>query len=64
MNGNLFALLRSRFPSSASAPFLILRSGRVVTYAEIDDLSARMAAVLRAHAKPGDRVAVQVDKSP
>jgi malonyl-CoA/methylmalonyl-CoA synthetase len=64
MNGNLFALLRSRFPSTVGAPFLILRDGRVVTYAEMDDLSARMAAVLRMRAKPGDRVAAQVEKSP
>ncbi|MDX2144895.1 MAG: malonyl-CoA synthase [Rhodospirillaceae bacterium] len=64
MSGNLFALLRSRFPTEAAKPFLILRDGRRISYGEIDTLSARMARVLRdAGATPGDRVAVQVEKS-
>jgi malonyl-CoA/methylmalonyl-CoA synthetase len=64
MNGNLFALLRSRFPHDLGAPFLILQSGRVVSYGEVDDLSAKLAHVLAdCSARIGDRVAVQVEKS-
>lgn len=65
MTGNLFALLRSRFPPDLTSPFLILRSGRTLSYGDIDTLSAQMANVLNASgAQPGDRVAVQVEKSP
>jgi malonyl-CoA/methylmalonyl-CoA synthetase len=65
MNANLFALLRSRFPKDPAAPLMILRDGRTYTYGEIDTLSAKLANVLTASgAKPGDRIAVQVEKSP
>lgn len=65
MNGGLFDLLRSRFPREASAPCLILKDGRTLGYGEIDTLSAKFANVLSAKgAKPGDRIAVQVEKSP
>ncbi len=61
---SLFDLLRSRFPADLTKPFLILRGGRVLSYGDIDALSARFANVLTASgAKPGDRVAVQVEKS-
>ena len=64
MNGNLFALLRSRFPQNLAAPFLILQSGRVVSYGQIDDMSASFAQVLvECGAQIGDRIAVQVEKS-
>lgn len=58
---SFFALLRSRFP--LQAPFLSAPHGRSWTYGEIDSLSARMASVLRAQARPGDRIAAQVAKS-
>lgn len=59
---NFFALLRSRFP--LDAPCLAIPGGKSWSYGEIDALSARMAgALVAAGAQPGDRVAVQVDKS-
>jgi malonyl-CoA/methylmalonyl-CoA synthetase len=65
MNANLFALLRSRFPKDPNAPLMMLRDGRTYTYGAIDALSARLANALTASgAKPGDRIAVQVEKSP
>jgi malonyl-CoA/methylmalonyl-CoA synthetase len=60
----LFDLLRSRFPADLTKPFLILRDGHVVSYGDIDALSARFANVLTSSgAQPGDRVAVQIEKS-
>lgn len=50
--------------NSASA-FLVLETGRTITYADASDTAARMAAVLVASGvQPGDRVAVQAEKSP
>ncbi len=64
MNGNFFELLRSRWASTPDQTFLQLPGGGEVSYAGIDDRSARMAAVLRSHGvTPGDRVMVQASKS-
>ncbi|MBL8645392.1 MAG: AMP-binding protein, partial [Rhodospirillaceae bacterium] len=64
MSGGLFDLLRGRFPADLSKPFLILRDGRILSYGDIDVLSARMAhALTAAGATLGDRIAVQVEKS-
>ncbi|MSO98427.1 MAG: malonyl-CoA synthase [Rhodospirillaceae bacterium] len=64
MSEGLFHLLRSRFPTDLSKPFLILPNSTVMSYGDIDVLSACMANALAASgAKPGDRVAVQVNKS-
>jgi malonyl-CoA/methylmalonyl-CoA synthetase len=61
---NLFSIFSDRFPDLTS-PFLTTRNGRVFTYADLDALSARLAHVLVAHGvEPGDRVAVQVEKTP
>jgi malonyl-CoA/methylmalonyl-CoA synthetase len=61
---NLFALFQSRFPTDLSAEFLKTETGRVVSFAEIDDVTARYAATMIAlGVQPGDRVAVQVEKS-
>ena len=47
------------------APFLHLLDGRTISYARFLELAARMAgAMAQAGLTPGDRVAVQVDKSP
>ena len=63
MNANLYALLRAHFPESPEQPCLLIPDGRVVHYEELDQASARIAHALAASgAKPGDRVAVQVDK--
>jgi len=65
MNENLFALFESRFPRDRSQPMLLLGSGASISYAEADAGSARYASLLASLGlEPGDRVAVQVEKSP
>ena len=62
---NFYDLLRARFHPAMMKPFLTLQDGRSVTYGEIDALSAKIAgALVGAGARPGDRVLVQVEKSP
>ncbi len=62
---NFFALLKSRYQPAADRAFLSSPSGRTLTYGDIDALSAKIAgALLKTGAKPGDRVLVQVEKSP
>ncbi len=47
-----------------TTPFLVLEDGAVVTHADFLDVAARFAHVLtRAGMSPGDRLAVQVEKS-
>ena len=61
---NLYDLLASRFPAEGAAPCLILPDDRRVSYAELESQSARYGALLvEAGLKPGERVAVQVEKS-
>jgi malonyl-CoA/methylmalonyl-CoA synthetase len=65
MNGNLYALFESRFPADRDQALLMLESGASLSYAEADAGSARIAAHFRDRGlDPGDRVAVQVEKSP
>ncbi|HEY2630104.1 MAG TPA: malonyl-CoA synthase [Usitatibacter sp.] len=64
MNENLYSLFESRFPKDRSNPLLLV-GPRALSYAEADATSARMASMLASLGLvPGDRVAVQVDKSP
>ncbi|MDO8607639.1 MAG: malonyl-CoA synthase [Phaeospirillum sp.] len=64
MLDNLFELFRSRFPADRSRPFIEVPGGDVLTYGELEAASGRFANVLiEAGVAPGDRVAVQVDKS-
>ncbi|MBK8016065.1 MAG: malonyl-CoA synthase [Betaproteobacteria bacterium] len=64
MNHNLYALFAQRFPAP-SAPLLETEEGEIVTYGDIAQRAGRMAAVLAAQgARPGDRIAAQVEKSP
>jgi malonyl-CoA/methylmalonyl-CoA synthetase len=64
MSDDLFTLIASRIPDPAK-PFLISGDGSAVSYGEMLALSARLAGLLvRLGVAPGDRVAVQVDKSP
>jgi malonyl-CoA/methylmalonyl-CoA synthetase len=62
---NLYARFHAAFPADRGRAVLVTDQGRVVSYKELDETSARIAAVL-AHigVKRGDRVTVQVDKSP
>jgi malonyl-CoA/methylmalonyl-CoA synthetase len=58
------ALIRSRFPADRSTAFL--EDGeRTHAYGDLEEASARYARLLRElGVRPGDRVAVQVEKSP
>jgi malonyl-CoA/methylmalonyl-CoA synthetase len=65
MNENLYALFESRFPADRGRPLLILDSGATVSYGEAEAWAARYAALFADRGLvPGDRVAVQVEKSP
>ncbi|HET7731299.1 MAG TPA: malonyl-CoA synthase [Usitatibacter sp.] len=65
MNENLYSLFESRFPADRARPLLILEGGATLTYAQAEEGSARMASLLAGLGlAPGDRVAVQVEKSP
>jgi len=65
MSESLYTLLESRFPADRSRVLLDTSEGQAWTYAEAQREAGRLAQVLidRGAAK-GDRVAVQVDKSP
>ncbi|HVE51268.1 MAG TPA: malonyl-CoA synthase [Casimicrobiaceae bacterium] len=63
MNANLYALFESHFPKGDAQACLIVHGRAPVDYDELATLSARIAnALVAAGCKPGDRVAVQVDK--
>src|SRR5579862_1272994 len=64
MNANLYALLYDHFADRAEQPCLLIPGGPVIHYDDLDAASARIAHTLQAAGcVPGDRVAVQVDKS-
>ncbi len=63
-NANLYALFRSRFPGDDTT-FLEAEDGRRLPYAAVDDESGKLVSLLKAlGVRKGDRVIVQVDKSP
>ena len=63
MTDDLLSLFRAAKPLS-DKPFIVSADGRVLTYGGLDALSARHANVLvELGVAPGDRVAVQVEKS-
>jgi malonyl-CoA/methylmalonyl-CoA synthetase len=65
MSENLYGFFESRFPADRSRPLLLLEGGKEVTYADAEAGSARYAAHFAGRGLvPGDRVAVQVEKSP
>ncbi len=64
MNQNLFAVLQKQFPQDRSRVVLETDAGRELRFAELDDTTARFAALIRElDVQPGDRIAVQVEKS-
>ncbi|HMR31754.1 MAG TPA: AMP-binding protein [Geminicoccaceae bacterium] len=64
-NASFFSLLQSRFPSDGTKPAIVTAEGRSIGYDELDDWSARYGRALLAQgARPGDRVAYQIEKSP
>ncbi|MBI2754459.1 MAG: malonyl-CoA synthase [Betaproteobacteria bacterium] len=65
MNGNLYAQLAARFSRTPEAPCLDLPGGARFSYADLERETARYANLLVSLGlERGDRVAVQVDKSP
>jgi malonyl-CoA/methylmalonyl-CoA synthetase len=63
MNANLYTLFEGHFEEGSGKPCLVIPNGPVVHYDELAARSARTAhALVRAGCRPGDRVAVQVDK--
>ena len=65
MNANVYALLEANSPADGSAICLETPQGAVWTCADVEAESARYANLMRERGVvPGDRVAVQVEKSP
>jgi malonyl-CoA/methylmalonyl-CoA synthetase len=65
VSANLFSLLRARVEGRGERICLRVPDGPVLTYDDLDRRSAELAGVLvAAGAQAGDRVVVQVDKSP
>ena len=63
MNANLYALFERHFPDGAEQPCLVIPNGPVIHYDDLAAASAQVAhALVAAGCRPGDRVAVQVDK--
>ena len=65
MNGNLYALLASRFPADRPRAVFVLEDGSQISYGDLETGVGRLAALLVARGvTPGDRVAAQTAKSP
>lgn len=65
MNQNLFALFARAFPADRQTPLLLVPRDRAYSYADMEECSARLAALLDGLGLvPGDRVTVQAPKSP
>jgi malonyl-CoA/methylmalonyl-CoA synthetase len=65
MTTNLYSCFQAAFPDDREKIALLTDQGREVTYRELDEGSARLAGLLRQlGVASGDRVTVQVDKSP
>ena len=61
---NLYTLLQTHFPEDRSHAFATLRDGTVISYAGVENASARYANLLVSlEVQPGDRVAIQAPKS-
>jgi malonyl-CoA/methylmalonyl-CoA synthetase len=63
--GNLYDILSARFPADRARPAIELPDGHIHSYGELEAASARLAHGLEAAgARPGDRIMVQVEKTP
>jgi len=63
-NQNLYLHFQQHFPTDLDTPLMVTETGRIVTYAEADRISAQVAnSLLTFGLSPGDRVTVQVEKS-
>lgn len=64
MSGNLYSLLASGFPEDRTRPVFRQPGAADISYSELETLTGRTASALRARGvRPGDRVALQVEKS-
>jgi len=64
MSENLFTTFQSRLPADQTRVFLERPDGTTLSYADLADISGRLASVLKElGVKPGDRMAAQVEKS-
>src|SRR5713226_2191265 len=64
-NNNIYALFHHRFPKERAHTFIETHEGHRYTYADLERESGRYARFLtQLGVKPGDRIAVQVHKSP
>ena len=62
---NLYDLLAGGFPADRGKPCFLLSDGSAISYAELETGAAQVAGRLRAlGVEPGDRVALQAEKSP
>jgi malonyl-CoA/methylmalonyl-CoA synthetase len=62
---NLYDLLASRFPTDRGKPCFLLSDGRAISYGALEAGAAHVAGRLAAEGvQPGDRVALQAEKSP
>ncbi|HEX7045158.1 MAG TPA: malonyl-CoA synthase [Burkholderiales bacterium] len=65
MNANIYSLLSTRSSGTPDRPCLETESGRVYTYGDLDRETARLARFfVDLGLKRGERIAVQVEKSP
>ncbi len=65
MNQNLFTLFHSRFPADKSRVIIETESGRSITVSEFETTIGKYANLIRTlDISPGERVAIQVEKSP
>ena len=64
-NHNFFIAIQQQMSKSSGRTFLELEGGASITFMEVDSLTAKLANKLaELGLQPGDRVTVQVDKSP
>ena len=64
-NYNLFSLFDQSISQDQSKPILILEDGTEYNYAKINSISSQIASYfMDSGILPGERVSVQVDKSP
>ena len=65
MDANLYTLLQSRFPRDRAQHALETATGITYSYAQLEETTARYAGFIHAlGVLPGDRLCVQVEKSP
>ena len=63
--GNLYLSYREGFPKDLTSPFLEKYDGTIITYNDLEEQSSQYAnGFFDIGLKPGDRVSIQVNKSP